>query len=160
MHERKPHLAFVSSMWHEGVIGQQGNSARYMGIRGGGGAPPPFKPKYGLGQYCVLPQKWRWVPYIYCNNLWFQGKIKKHLVAFFMQTIKEMFCNILKCNFRFFRVSFCFVFVEYLVCSIGHKYCSSAFNFLYFDHTYWSHLSISCYSWFQGSVISLKIWHK
>ncbi len=34
-----------------------------------------------------------------------EEKITTHLIAFFMQTIKEMFCNILKCSFRFFRVS-------------------------------------------------------
>ncbi len=49
-----------------------------------------------------------------------------HLVAFFMQTIKEMFCNILKGSFRFFRVSRVY---------IGNEYWSSVVNVLHFDHT-------------------------
>ncbi len=80
-----------------------------------------------------------------------EAKITIYLVAFFMQTIKEKFCNILKCSFRFF--------IEYLVCTIRHDYFSSVVTFLYFDLGC-LYLSISSYSWFHGSVISLKTWHK
>ncbi len=31
----------------------------------------PFQPQKGIGQYCVLPSKWRWGS-IYCNTLLFQ----------------------------------------------------------------------------------------
>ncbi len=44
-----------------------------------------------------------------------QGKITTHLVAFFMQTVKDMSYNILKCSFRF---------VEYLICKIVYRYWS------------------------------------
>ncbi len=37
-------------------------------------------------------------------NSFCEGEMTTNLVAFFIQTIKEMFCNILKCSFRFFRV--------------------------------------------------------
>ncbi len=33
-----------------------------------------------------------------------EEKMTTSLVAFFMQPIKEMFCNILYCNFRIFKV--------------------------------------------------------
>ncbi len=73
-----------------------------------------------------------------------EGKITTHLIAFFEQTIKEMFCNILKCS------------LENLVCTTG--YSSSAVNFLYFDNDiHCPYLSVPYYSWFHGSVIS-KIW--
>ncbi len=58
----------------------------------------PFQTKQGIGQYCVLPQKWRWANYgskisscicyvgyyrcrfLYFNllNIWWKNKIKSH----------------------------------------------------------------------------------
>ncbi len=66
-----------------------------------------------------------------------------------MQTIKEMFCYILNAVLDS---------LEYLVCTIRHEYWSIVVNFLYFDHMCCPHLSTPCYSWFHGSVISLKTW--
>ncbi len=44
----------------------------------------------------------------------FEGQTATHLVAFFMQTIKEIFCSILKCSFRILRVfSFCKIEYDY-----------------------------------------------